>query len=278
MVQGMVSGATNYAMQSLEDILLDIKKWINYTSSLRTLLSELYTQSQNTNYWRRVHYDFKQVIYDSIIYFDRIIYDFKIIEKSIENDCINKCEVELLKNIGTNAKELNRRYIYTFNADWFHDYDNKEYKIVERMYEEGCDFFATLIDAVNAAKRLEDYMKESDNINVNIGGNIDNSQVQIGTTNSNQSMVINNNNSFDYSSLLKLLSEINNNSLMIKEELGTSKDAFFDKLDEIQTMIQKNEKPSIIKEALNKLMDIATGVGAKLTSSLLKNKLTTFLK
>lgn len=278
MVQGMVSGVTNYAMQSLEDILLDIKKWINYTSSLRTLLSELYTQSQNTNYWRRVHYDFKQVIYDSIIYFDRIIYDFKIIEKSIENECINKCEVELLKNIGTNAKELNRRYIYTFNADWFHDYDNKEYKIVERMYEEGCDFFATLIDAVNAAKRLEDYMKESDNINVNIGGNIDNSQVQIGTTNSNQSMVINNNNSFDYSSLLKLLSEINNNSLMIKEELGTSKDAFFDKLDEIQTMIQKNEKPSIIKEALNKLMDIATGVGAKLTSSLLKNKLTTFLK
>lgn len=278
MVQGMVSGATNYAMQSLEDILLDIKKWINYTSSLRTLLSELYTQSQNTNYWRRVHYDFKQVIYDSIIYFDRIIYNFKIIEKSIENDCINKCEVELLKNIGTNAKELNRRYIYTFNADWFHDYDNKEYKIVERMYEEGCDFFATLIDAVNAAKRLEDYMKESDNINVNIGGNIDNSQVQIGTTNSNQSMVINNNNSFDYSSLLKLLSEINSNSLMIKEELGTSKDAFFDKLDEIQTMIQKNEKPSIIKEALNKLMDIATGVGAKLTSSLLKNKLTTFLK
>ncbi len=146
------------------------------------------------------------------------------------------------------------------------------------MYEEGCDFFATLIDAVNAATRLEDYMKESDNINVNIGGNIDNSQVQIGTTNSSQSMVINNNNSFDYSSLLKLLSEINNNSLMIKEELGTSKDAFFDKLDEIQTMIQKNEKPSIIKEALNKLMDIATGVGAKLTSSLLENKLTIFLK
>lgn len=225
-----------------------------------------------------MHYDFKQVIYDSIFYFDRIIYDFKIIEKSIENDFINKREVELLKNIGTNAQELNRRYIYTFNADWFHDYDNQEYKIVERMYEEGCDFFATLIDAVNAATRLEDYMKESDNINVNIGGNIDNSQVQIGTTNSSQSMVINNNNSFDYSSLLKLLSEINNNSLMIKEELGTSKDAFFDKLDEIQTMIQKNEKPSIIKEALNKLMDIATGVGAKLTSSLLENKLTTFLK
>ncbi len=111
MVQGMVSGATNYAIQSLEDILLDVKKWINYTSSLRTLLSKLYTQSQNTNYWRRVHYDFKQVIYNSIFYFDRIIYDFKIIEKSIENDCINKREVELLKNIGTNAQELNRRYL-----------------------------------------------------------------------------------------------------------------------------------------------------------------------
>lgn len=103
MVQGMASGFTNYTMQSLEDILLDIKRWIDYTSSLRTLLSELYKQSQNTNYWKRVHYDFKQVIYDSIFYFDRLIYDFKIIEKSIENDCINKREVELLKNIGMNA-------------------------------------------------------------------------------------------------------------------------------------------------------------------------------
>lgn len=278
MVQGMVSGFTNYTIQSLEDILLDIKRWIDYTSSLHKLLSELYTQSQNTNYWRKVHYDFKQVIYDSIFYFDSLIYDFKIIEKSIENDCINKREVELLKNIGMKAQEFNRKYIYTFNADWFHDYDNQEYKIVERMYEEGCDFFATLIDTVNAATRLEDYMKDNNNINVNIGGNIDNSQVQIGTANSNQSMVIENDNSFDYSGLLKLLSKINNNSLMIKEELGTSKDAFFEKLDEIQTMIQKNEKPSIIKEALNKLMDIATGVGAKLTSSLLENKLTTFLK
>ena len=121
-------------------------------------------------------------------------------------------------------------------------------------------------------------MKNINDINVNITGNIDNSQVQIGTTNSSQTSYVKNDNSFDYSNLLKELQEINNNSLMIKEELGTSKDVFFDKLDEIQTLIQKNEKPSIIKEALNKLMDIATGVGAKLTSSLLENKLTTFLK
>lgn len=146
------------------------------------------------------------------------------------------------------------------------------------MYEGLYDYFANLIDVGNGTSRLENYMKNINDINVNITGNIDNSQVQIGTTNSSQTSYVKNDNSFDYSNLLKELQEINNNSLMIKEELGTSKDVFFDKLDEIQTLIQKNEKPSIIKEALNKLMDIATGVGAKLTSSLLENKLTTFLK
>lgn len=64
-------------------------------------------------------------LYISIFYFERIIYDFKIIEKSIENDCINKYKVELLINIGMNAQELNRKHIYTFNTDWFHDYDNQ---------------------------------------------------------------------------------------------------------------------------------------------------------
>lgn len=45
MVQCMMSGFTNYTIQSLEDILLDVKRWIDYTSSLHTLLRELYTQS-----------------------------------------------------------------------------------------------------------------------------------------------------------------------------------------------------------------------------------------
>lgn len=110
------------------------------------------------------------------------------------------------------------------------------------MYEGLYDYFANLIDVGNGTSRLENYMKNINDINVNITGNIDNSQVQIGTTNSSQKNYIKNDNSFDYSNLLKELQEINNNSLMIKEELGTSKDVFFDKLDEIQTLIQKKRE------------------------------------
>lgn len=121
-------------------------------------------------------------------------------------------------------------------------------------------------------------MNDNNNISVNIGGNIDNSQVQIGTANSNQSMVIENDNSFDYSGLLKLLSEINNNSLMIKEELDTYDESFVSMLDEIKKMAEKKEEPSRIKQAINKLKDFVFGVGAKITFSLLDNKFSAFLK
>ena len=72
------------------------------------------------------------------------------------------------------------------------------------MYADGRDFFVTLQDAVNAASRLEDYVNNQNVINntMNIGGNVENSQIQQGTIKSIQAQTTQT--EFDYDKIYEL--------------------------------------------------------------------------
>lgn len=63
-------------------------------------------------------------------------------------------------------------------------YDEPWFSEIEKLYSNERDYFVTLQDAMNAAARLKGYMRSGNNINVSIGGNVNNSQIQAGSNNS----------------------------------------------------------------------------------------------
>lgn len=269
-MQGIIGGATSYEEQSLKDILNDIDGWYTYTDHIKKYIIEQRQTMIESGFWDKVDFDFKLTIETSITYFDTIIHDLSIIRASIDKGCVTQKEVKLLRNIGVKAHEYNAEYPKTFKQSYgWRDYGNPDFEPAENSYAKGRDFFVTLQDAANAASRLEDYMENGNiiNNNMNINGNISDSQVQVGNINSSQNINITTN--FDYEKVLDVLKEI-------KEyiEMPKFKETFKDETDNVISLInssikavENKENPSLIKKSLNIIKDLAIGATGSLIAS-----------
>lgn len=164
MAQGLFAGATNYNKQSILDIKDDIESWIAYSSQIRDFFETTIEGLKNQEYWdNKVPYNFQTFCTGVPKICETFCSDFKMIIDSIKNDRITRREINLMKKIYNVSKE-NEEYSWkSFNdpndGHW-HEYGNPLFKKVERMYNDGRDFFVTLIDISNAASRMEDYMTD----------------------------------------------------------------------------------------------------------------------
>lgn len=264
MAQSIFGGGTSYEEQSLDDILEDIERWLEYTKKTKQRLSESLEKSKNNGFWAKVDCDFQLTIYSSLSYFQTIINDLSLIKEAIIYERITNREVVLLKKIGEKSFEYNIEYGKTYkrNERW-HDYGNPDFQVVEDMYAKGRDYFVTLQDAGNASSRLEDYMQRGQIVHnsINIKGDVKGSQFQLGTTNSSQTMSLEN--SFDYDKTLEVLNKIKHTSTnpLFEEE-------FADYLDEIKSFIEEaieatlnHESPDKIQPILSKIKNLAKGIG-----------------
>ena len=101
------------------------------------------------------------------------ISDFNLILEDINNEFITKRTVNLLNRIGECANKKYDLASHTFNVDYlWEDYGNPSLEKVEKLYAECSDIFGTLIDASNAATRLEDYMETGKDKNVVIDNSV----------------------------------------------------------------------------------------------------------
>lgn len=98
-------------------------------------------------------------------------------------------------------------------------------------------------------------------------GNVIGSQIQQGTTNSSQTMSVENN--FDYDSVMDVLNKIQKatNSGDFQEEFADKAEQVKDIVSDTIKMVQKKEEPSKIKKALSLLKDIAFGVGENIIAN-----------
>lgn len=266
MAQGLIGGATAYDEQSLNDILVDIQCWIEYTNDIKKKLDEWLTISKESGFWKKVDYDFQLTIYSSISYFNTIIDDLRMVKGSIEKMCITQRDIILLRKIGRKAIEYNNEYPRTYKSEkrYWHDYGNPDFEIVEKMYAKGRDYFVTLQDAGNAAARLEDYMNKGEIINntMNISGSVTGSQIQQGTINSTQGMI--NDNEFPYEKIADILKQIEHYSAseFFDEEFRDKAEEVREIVNEVIKATEKKEEPSKIKRALEKIKGLASGVGS----------------
>lgn len=270
MAQGLIGGATSYDEQSPQDILADIEVWLTYTEETNCIILQKKQQLEDHKYWNKVSYDFQGIIEWSLLFFRTITFDLNLIKSAIIKNCITEKEVNLLFNIGKKSFEYNGNYALAFKGNcYWHEYNNPDFRIAEEMYCTGRDYFVTLQDAANAAHRLENYMDKShlSQNTLNIMGPVSGTQIQQGTVQSSQT--ISAEGFFDYEAALKILLKMEK-SFSSEDFVGD----FGDKSETVKAivaetieMVNRKEKPSNIKSALNKLKDLAMGVTGSLIAS-----------
>lgn len=263
MVQSSFAGSTYYTIQSLDDIYIDIKNWIEYTQETKEFINSQYEIVKSSRLYNSIDYDFLAIIDSTILYCDTILYDLNLVRKAMEQGCITEKEISLLRKIGQESLTLNHKYGLTYKSDTsWHDYGNAEFEEVEKIYAKGRDFFVTLMDADNAAARLEDYMGNGQiiNNNLNIHGNVSSSQIQQGTSNSTQTMDVSN--SFDYDRVLDALNRIKRvtSNEEFNVDFGDESPEVNKIVEETIEMVEKQKEPNEIKEHLNALKNLVIGV------------------
>ncbi len=263
MAQGLCGGLTSYETQSQQDIYNDIVKWMEFTNDTNGNITERITQLMSSGFWNKIPINFQVTILSTVRYFETIKADLALIKKAIEKDNVTKKEVVLLKKIGLMATDFNINYGKTYKEDlhsWA-DYNNTEFRVAERIYQEGRDYFVTLQDACNAANRLEDYMNQSQGNVVNIGGDVEQIQIQNGD---NNRMYMGSN--MDYDQVRIILNKID--ALL---ESNKNQDNCMDEIKKVVLeaieMVNEKETPSKIKKALDSVKSLANGVAENLVAA-----------
>lgn len=185
MVQGIIGGGTSYEEQSIKDIFEDINNWEIYANKLILDIDSRKMYLVECGFWDVIPYNFQMTVVSSRRCLNTFIEDFKIIKKAFIADFITRKEVNLLNKIGEKSVNFNNEFGRTYKEDdYWKDYGNSDFRVVEEIYGNGRDFFVTLQDAVNAANRLEDYMDHNSiQNNINVSGNGNNMNVQQGNHN-----------------------------------------------------------------------------------------------
>ena len=163
MAQGLFAGETDYRNQSLNDIRKDVDYWRQESQNLKEKFRETIDQLRERNYWdQTVPFDFRGFCNATIKTCDTIYYDFGRVLIAIDNDKITKREIVIMRNIAHVAGERQLQAATTFKTNEGHwqNYEDENFQKTEELYADGRDFFLTLLDAGNAAGRLEDYVKE----------------------------------------------------------------------------------------------------------------------
>lgn len=180
MAQGLFAGGTSYENQSLTDILLDLEYWVKYSENVKNDVQQLFEKAKSTPFYKSIPYDYLAIIHEILRICQTNVEDIRIVIAAIDSHALTKAKVELLRKISARARqssEDNRRCFKNQENGYWHDYGNPDFDRIESIYRMFGDYCATLLDASNAAHRLNDYVDipeevttmKIENNNVNIG-------------------------------------------------------------------------------------------------------------
>lgn len=178
MSQGLIGGATSYEEQSINDILDDIKSWIEYTKTKKSFIEDGIKHLKNCGFWNQIPFNFQMTLLSTLTCQNTYLEDLSIVSKAIQDDRITQKEVTLLNKIGKNANDFNHEYGRTYKEEYrWRKYGDKDFEVAEQLYARGRDYFVTMQDASNASSRLQDYISTiplitNNNINQSITGSM----------------------------------------------------------------------------------------------------------
>lgn len=170
MSQGIIAGATDYSIQSIDDIKTDIENWIKYGARIRKEFQETIQDLTKIGYWDNVPYNYRSFCEEIPTLCDTFESDFNIVLSAIRKDRITRREITLMENICNIAHGSERELVSAYkDGDYrWKRYGDSNFAKAEALYQHIRDYFVTLFDVDNAAGRMEHYMKDEATINNSI--------------------------------------------------------------------------------------------------------------
>ncbi len=158
MPRSVIPGTTDYRIQSFEDMILDFRGYIRELKKALKTLKVNIRKLKQLKYWDKVDWDFQRLVEYSIKFYDTAIVEISDILGEIQEE-VGLHHVRRARQLGETAAELNVRYGRIWHQEYRNkEYSNKDFKLVERLYEEGRNMALSMKDLSNLAERLDDFV------------------------------------------------------------------------------------------------------------------------
>ena len=159
MAKGLIGGMTDYNHQSFDDILVDLYDERKRTISFRDKIVKNIDILKANSYWNNVPFNFKSQVEYAVKHYNTAITEE--IHKDLKNE-VKEHHIKRLRKISTVSREINVSIGRIWHQEYDNDdYDNSNFRIVERIYCDTRDMAVNLLDISNVAERLNDYIGKS---------------------------------------------------------------------------------------------------------------------
>ncbi len=158
MTRGLIPGGTDYAFQSLSDLVDDLEGLLELVvTSHKTLVSSREKLIDN-GAWESFLYDFRSIFNYSIKFYDTCMVEIAEINREVQIE-VQQHHVRRLATLSKIANKLNVDIGKIWHDNWrHHDYEDPNFQIIHGMYIEGRDMAVGLLDLSNISRRLQDYV------------------------------------------------------------------------------------------------------------------------
>lgn len=158
MPRGELAGMTDYRHQTFEDMVSDLRKWVNSLEEAIRNVNQTVEKLEEVGYWDGVPYDFKATVAYSVKFYKTSVEEINDMLVQFGKE-VKSGHVVRIKRLSRLASELNRDYGTGWNRDYGRkEYGKAEFKLVEKIYEEGRGMAIDMLDLSNLAERLEDFV------------------------------------------------------------------------------------------------------------------------
>jgi len=172
MVRSMIAGDTNYSSQTLQEMSEDLKEWVESLEDTCNRLTKLSEELHASGYWENVDSGFQDLILHCTAVYARAGKEIQDVLSEIGNE-VQTNHVSRINTLGKTGNELNHNLGQAWHRDYPRkEYGNPEFRKVERLYCVARDMAAGMLDLMNLASRLEDFVgKKTKATNSNVGLN-----------------------------------------------------------------------------------------------------------
>lgn len=158
MGRSMIAGMTDYSYQSFDDMILDLRTWIENLKEVSRLFSVNMQKLQESNYWAKVNVDFQYIVERSIKFHGTSIQEIPDIVSEIQEE-VRPDHIARIRRLYTTACELDFEYGRIWHQGYTgKEYDNESFKLAEELYAQGREMAIDMRDLSNLATRLEDFV------------------------------------------------------------------------------------------------------------------------
>ncbi|MCH7827204.1 MAG: hypothetical protein IIC75_04400 [Bacteroidetes bacterium] len=160
MGRSIIAGLTDYSAQTIGEMSDDLQEWNSYLSEVCSRLNKIINELKESGYWEKAYYNFCEFVLHCIDFYERSNEEIKEIRSEIQNE-IQMHHVSRLRTIGMKADELNREIGKLWHREYpnnMKDYTNPDFLKVETLYGKSRDAVANLLDLINLASRLQDFV------------------------------------------------------------------------------------------------------------------------